>query len=63
MSASKDVATVDLMTTDEVASLMRVDPKTVTRWVKQGRIRKVRYPGRSLRFRSDYIKALVQGKV
>lgn len=41
---------VDLMTPAEVADLFRVDPKTVTRWAKAGRIRSVTTPGGHRRF-------------
>jgi len=34
-----------LLTPGEVASLFRVDPKTVTRWAASGRITSIRTPG------------------
>jgi excisionase family DNA binding protein len=33
------------LTTDEVAALFRVDVKTVSRWVKSGRLRGQKSPG------------------
>jgi excisionase family DNA binding protein len=38
------------LTTGEVASLFRVDPKTVTRWAKSGRLDAVRTLGGHRRF-------------
>ena len=40
-----------LLTPGEVASLFRVDPKTVTRWATAGRIGSIRTPGGHRRFR------------
>lgn len=42
-----------LMTPGEVATLFRVDPKTVTRWAVAGRIGSVRTPGGHRRFRRE----------
>lgn len=39
-----------LLTPGEVASLFRVDPKTVTRWAKAGRLASVRTMGGHRRF-------------
>lgn len=39
-----------LLTSQEVAELFRVDPKTVARWAKRGRIPSVRTPGGHHRF-------------
>lgn len=51
-----------LLTPAEVASLFRVDPKTVTRWAIQGRISGIRTPGGRWRFReSDLRDALREG--
>lgn len=49
-----------LMTPGEVASLFRVDPKTVTRWATAGRIEAVRTPGGHRRFRESQIRALLR---
>jgi len=38
------------MTTSEVAEVFRVDPKTVTRWAKSGKIPSIRTPGGQYRF-------------
>ena len=50
-----------LMTPGEVASLFRVDPKTVTRWAAAGRIGSVRTPGGHRRFRESEVRALLRG--
>lgn len=50
-----------LLTPREVASMFRVDPKTVTRWAKAGRIPAIRTPGRHHRFRESDVRALVEG--
>ena len=48
-----------LLTPSEVASLFRVDPKTVTRWAKAGRITSVRTPGGHRRFRESEVRELL----
>jgi len=40
-----------LLTPAEVAAVFRVDPKTVTRWSKQGRIKCIRTLGGHRRYR------------
>lgn len=50
-----------LLTPGEVASLFRVDPKTVTRWAAAGRIGSVRTPGGHRRFRESEVRALLRG--
>ena len=39
-----------LLTPSEVAALFRVDPKTVTRWAQQGKIRSIRTLGGHRRY-------------
>lgn len=51
-----------LLTPGEVASLFRVDPKTVTRWAAAGRIGSIRTPGGHRRFRESEVRALLEGK-
>lgn len=48
-----------LLTPGEVASLFRVDPKTVTRWAAAGRIGSIRTPGGHRRFRAAEVMALL----
>jgi excisionase family DNA binding protein len=50
------------MTPGEVATLFRVDPKTVTRWAVAGRIGSVRTPGGHRRFRESEVRALLRGE-
>ena len=51
-----------LLTPGEVASLFRVDPKTVTRWASAGRINSIRTPGGHRRFRESEVRALLRGE-
>ncbi len=55
------VDTGRLLTPGEVATMFRVDPKTVTRWAAAGRIRSIRTPGGHRRFYEDEIRALLGG--
>ncbi|ALE79209.1 hypothetical protein WY02_13075 [Pseudonocardia sp. AL041005-10] len=43
----------------EVATLFRVDPKTVTRWASAGRIGSIRTPGGHRRFRESEVRGLL----
>ena len=45
-----------LLTPGEVATLFRVDPKTVTRWASAGRIGSIRTPGGHRRFRESEVR-------
>lgn len=49
----------ELLTPSEVAAKFRVDPKTVTRWAKAGRISSIRTPGGHHRFSAADIYALL----
>ena len=46
----------DLLTPAEVAVLFRVNPKTVTRWARAGKISAVRTLGGHRRFHADEIR-------
>jgi excisionase family DNA binding protein len=48
-----------LLTPGEVASLFRVDPKTVTRWASAGRIGSIRTPGGHRRFRESEVRSML----
>ncbi len=48
-----------LLTPAEVAALFRVDPKTVTRWAKAGKIGSIRTLGGHRRFRETEVRALL----
>jgi excisionase family DNA binding protein len=47
-----------LLTPAEVASLFKVDPKTVTRWAQAGKISSFRTLGGHRRYRASQIHAL-----
>jgi excisionase family DNA binding protein len=49
-----------LLTPAEVATLFRVDPKTVTRWALAGRIGSIKTPGGHRRFREAEVRALLR---
>lgn len=51
----------DLLTPGEVARILRVDPKTVTRWASQGRVMSVRTPGGHRRFYAAEIMGIAEG--
>ena len=48
-----------LLTPSEVASLFRVDPKTVTRWAKSGKLTSIRTLGGHRRYKQSEVKALL----
>jgi excisionase family DNA binding protein len=49
----------ELLTPSEVATLFRVNPKTVTRWARAGKISAVRTLGGHRRFRAAEIHAFL----
>ncbi|WP_435107269.1 BldC family transcriptional regulator [Nocardiopsis synnemataformans] len=51
---------VSLLTVAEVGDLFRVNPRTVNRWVAQGRIPVVRTPGGHLRFDPAEVRRLLR---
>lgn len=51
-----------LLTPREVAAMFRVDPKTVTRWAKIGKLTTIRTLGGHHRFREDEVRELLEGK-
>lgn len=50
-----------LLTPSEVAALFRVDPKTVTRWAKAGKISSIKTLGGHRRYRESEVKKLLHG--
>ncbi|HEY0560840.1 MAG: excisionase/Xis, DNA-binding [Mycobacterium sp.] len=50
-----------LLTPAEVASMFRVDPKTVTRWAKSGKLTSIRTLGGHRRYRESEVRALLSG--
>jgi excisionase family DNA binding protein len=51
-----------LLTPAEVATLFRVDPKTVTRWARAGLLTSRRTPGGHRRYLESEVRALLQGE-
>ena len=51
-----------LLTPSEVATLFRVDPKTVTRWAKAGKLSSIRTLGGHRRYRESEVRALLAGR-
>lgn len=51
-----------LLTPGEVAALFRVDPKTVTRWAKAGKLTAIRTLGGHRRYRSAEVHRLLAGE-
>ncbi|MFS3129793.1 BldC family transcriptional regulator [Nocardioides sp. Bht2] len=58
--STRDGDAEKLLTPAEVAALFRVDPKTVTRWAKAGRIHSIKTLGGHRRFREEEILALLK---
>ena len=48
-----------LLTPSEVAALFRVDPKTVTRWAKAGKLTSIRTLGGHRRYKESEVTALL----
>ena len=49
-----------LLTPAEVATLFRVDPKTVTRWAKAGKLTAIRTLGGHRRYRQSEVQSLLK---
>lgn len=50
-----------LLTPAEVATMFRVDPKTVTRWAKSGKLTSIRTLGGHRRYRESEVMSLLEG--
>ncbi len=61
MNARPAAQSESLLTPSEVASLFRVDPKTVTRWAKAGKLSSIRTLGGHRRYRESEVRALLAG--
>jgi excisionase family DNA binding protein len=65
MSASRSAQSAPapeaLLTPAEVAALFRVDPKTVTRWAKAGKLSSIRTLGGHRRYRETEVRQLLRG--
>ena len=55
-----DDAPEELLTPAEVAAMFRVNPKTVTRWHRTGKVSAIRTLGGHRRFRASEIKRLLE---
>jgi len=49
-----------LLTPAEVATIFRVDPKTVTRWAKSGKLTAIRTLGGHRRYRQTEVQSLLK---
>ena len=65
ISAQSTVSRTDapgaLLTPSEVASMFRVDPKTVTRWAKAGKLSAIRTLGGHRRYSEAEVRSLLTG--
>ena len=59
-SSSSSSAQENLLTPAEVATLFRVDPKTVTRWAKAGKLTSIRTLGGHRRYKESEVKELLK---
>ncbi|WP_433242677.1 BldC family transcriptional regulator [Actinomadura nitritigenes] len=57
------IPTDELLTPAEVATMFRVDPKTVTRWAKAGKLTSIRTLGGHRRYKKAEVVALMAGTV
>ncbi|NED99421.1 BldC family transcriptional regulator [Phytoactinopolyspora halotolerans] len=61
--ATKTQEAEALLTPAEVAAMFRVDPKTVTRWAKAGKLESIRTLGGHRRYRESEVRTLLTGHV
>jgi excisionase family DNA binding protein len=68
MSPRKDITVASpaspadrLLTPAEVAVMLRVDPKTVTRWAKAGKLSSIRTPGGHRRYSESEVRGFLNG--
>jgi excisionase family DNA binding protein len=57
---AQDLNAEPLLTPREVADIFRVDPKTVTRWAKAGRLSFIRTPGGHRRYHESEARRLLE---
>lgn len=60
--ANPDLEYEPLLTPQEVGQMLRVDPKTVTRWAKNGDLDCIRTPGGHRRYRESDIRKMLRGE-
>ena len=58
---ARTTASEPLLTPAEVAGMFRVDPKTVTRWAKAGKLTSIRTLGGHRRYRESEVRDLLAG--
>lgn len=51
-----------LLTAAEVAAEVRMDPETIRRWVREGKLTAITLPGGHKRFRREDIEAVLRGE-
>lgn len=61
MSPQTSTPSESLLTPSEVASMFRVDPKTVTRWAKAGKLSAIRTLGGHRRYSEQEVRRLLSG--
>lgn len=61
ISSTRTDAPGALLTPSEVASMFRVDPKTVTRWAKAGKLSAIRTLGGHRRYSEAEVRSLLHG--
>lgn len=59
--ATRTPESESLLTPAEVATMFRVDPKTVTRWAKAGKLSAIRTLGGHRRYRESEVRDLLGG--
>lgn len=59
--AGRTPSAESLLTPAEVAAMFRVDPKTVTRWAKAGKLSSIRTLGGHRRYRESEVRELLAG--
>lgn len=57
--SSRQTEPESLLTPSEVAAMFRVDPKTVTRWAKAGKLSAIRTLGGHRRYRETEVRSLL----
>lgn len=60
---TRPIETEALLTPAEVAAMFRVDPKTVTRWAKAGKVTSIRTLGGHRRYRESEVRGLMNGTI
>lgn len=52
-----------LLTANEVAEAFQLDPETIRRWARDGRIERIKLPSGLYRFRREDIEALLKSSI